>query len=278
MVKANFAQYDTAANNTDVGGVAIAAGSPISSGDDALREIMSHIKEHFSEGSIASATTTDIGAENPLMLNVTGTTTITGLGTIDAGTEKVLIFADALTFTHNATSLILPGGANITTAAGDVAWMISEGAGNWRCLMYMAADGTVPGLQIGTDVQAYDADTLKADTADTLTAGFRDAADDDGTQSSGTYTPSDSAGTWSKQITNGGSFTLAPPSPANDEVIYGTILMINNASAGAVTVSGWTNTGGASLTTTDTHKFIGSFIVYDDGGTEYSYLSWSALQ
>lgn len=137
---------------------------------------------------------------------------------------------------------------------------------------------TTLGLAIGTDVQAYDVDTLKADVADTLTAGFRDSLDDDGTQSSGTYTPSDSAGTWSKKIINNGAFTFGPPSPSNDEVIYGTVLVVNGASAGAVTVTGWTATGGASLTTTNGHKFIGTFVVFDVAGTEYSYLSWTALQ
>jgi hypothetical protein len=53
----------------------------------------------------------------------------------------ILVFAGALTFTHNATSLILPGAANITTAAGDVAWVESLGSGNWRCLVYMPAGG-----------------------------------------------------------------------------------------------------------------------------------------
>jgi hypothetical protein len=53
----------------------------------------------------------------------------------------ILVFAGALTFTHNATSLILPGGANITTAAGDVAWVESLGSGNWKCLVYMPAAG-----------------------------------------------------------------------------------------------------------------------------------------
>ena len=41
--------------------------------------------------------------------------------------------------THNATSLILPGGANISTAAADTAIMVSEGSGNWRCLAYQRA-------------------------------------------------------------------------------------------------------------------------------------------
>ena len=50
-------------------------------------------------------------------------------------------FADALTLTHNATSLILPGGASITTAAGDVAGFRSLGSGNWRCEFYSRASG-----------------------------------------------------------------------------------------------------------------------------------------
>jgi hypothetical protein len=51
-------------------------------------------------------------------------------------------FAAALTLTHNATSLILPGAANITTAAGDVGIFTSDGSGNWRCINYETAAGT----------------------------------------------------------------------------------------------------------------------------------------
>ena len=90
---------------------------------------------------IASATTCAIGAIVGQYVRITGTTTITGLGTIADGTLKYVRFAGALTLTHNATSLILPGAANITTAAGDVAVMVSEGSGNWRCLHYQKASG-----------------------------------------------------------------------------------------------------------------------------------------
>lgn len=90
---------------------------------------------------IASATTTDIGAATGNFLHITGTTTITGLGTVQAGTIRVCRFAGALTLTHNGTSLILPGAANITTAANDVAVFVSEGSGNWRCLSYVRASG-----------------------------------------------------------------------------------------------------------------------------------------
>lgn len=82
--------------------------------------------------TIASAATTNIGAAPADYLNVTGTTTITAFDTVEAGIERTLKFEGALTLTHNATSLILPTGANITTVAGDTAVFRSEGGGNWR--------------------------------------------------------------------------------------------------------------------------------------------------
>lgn len=90
---------------------------------------------------IASATTTDIGAATGNYVNVTGTTTITGLGTVQAGTRRIVNFTGALTLTHNATSLILPTAANITTAAGDTATFVSLGSGNWKCVSYDRASG-----------------------------------------------------------------------------------------------------------------------------------------
>ena len=95
----------------------------------------------MNSGTIASATTTDLGTKTQNYLSVTGTTTITGLGTPTNKVEYTVRFAGALTLTHNATSLILPGGANIPTAAGDVAVMKHEGSGNWRCISYSPATG-----------------------------------------------------------------------------------------------------------------------------------------
>lgn len=109
--------------------------------DDNLRELQGVVVRGLSHkgNDIASATTTDIGAVEGLAHDITGTTTITGLGTVRAGILKILKFEGALTLTHNATSLILPGAANITTADGDCALVISEGSGNWRCLSYFKA-------------------------------------------------------------------------------------------------------------------------------------------
>lgn len=91
---------------------------------------------------IASAATTNIGGAAGNFVHVTGTTTITALGTAQAGARRIVRFAGSLILTHNAASLILPAGANITTAANDCAVFVSEGSGNWRCVAYQRADGT----------------------------------------------------------------------------------------------------------------------------------------
>lgn len=93
------------------------------------------------EVDVASATTTDIGAAASNNVRITGTTTITGLGTAAAGITRNIRFAGALTLTHNGTSLILPGGANITTAANDTATALSLGSGNWVVTNYKKQSG-----------------------------------------------------------------------------------------------------------------------------------------
>lgn len=128
----------TSASNAPSGATTIGTGLAPN-----LREIQGVMVRGLSHkgADIASAATTDIGAVEGLMHDITGTTNITAFGTVRAGIWKVLKFEGALTLTHNGTSLILPGAANITTADGDVGIFISEGSGNWRCLHYMKASG-----------------------------------------------------------------------------------------------------------------------------------------
>lgn len=94
--------------------------------------------------NIASGSTTDLGAATGVYLNVTGTTTINSFGTAAAGAERVLTFTGILQLTYNATSMILPGAANVTTAVGDTATFRSLGGGNWRCVDYLRASGQAP--------------------------------------------------------------------------------------------------------------------------------------
>lgn len=97
----------------------------------------------WEQGSdVASSGTISIGEGG--YFNITGTTTITDIdfATDKAGRKAYVKFAGALTLTHNASTLILPTGANITTAAGDTACFISEGSDVVRCVSYQRADGT----------------------------------------------------------------------------------------------------------------------------------------
>ena len=77
--------------------------------------------------------------------DITGTTTITSFNTTGgAGTFVVLHFDGALTLTHHATNLILPGAANILTAAGDEAIFVEYDTGKYRCILYTPA-ANIPG-------------------------------------------------------------------------------------------------------------------------------------
>lgn len=90
---------------------------------------------------VASGATCNIGAAASEHVRITGTTTITAFDTVAAGIRRTGYFSGALTLTHNATSLILPGGANITTAANDRFVALSLGSGNWIVLNYQKANG-----------------------------------------------------------------------------------------------------------------------------------------
>lgn len=92
--------------------------------------------------ALASAATTDIGAADSDYIEISGTTGITSLGTTTTRNHVWVKFQGALTLTHNTTSLILPTGANITTAAGDKAEFVRISGGNWQCLNYERASGS----------------------------------------------------------------------------------------------------------------------------------------
>jgi hypothetical protein len=188
-----FAQLEqwseTAASNTEINGIVLGNSTTIDQLDDIEREHMSQMAKWLGDDTIASATTTDLGSVPGRYVSITGTTTITGLGTIKAGTIKYVKFTGILTLTHNAASLILPGAANITTAAGDTAIMASEGSGNWRCVAFVRAE----------------APPLRYSTA---------AAQDSGTSDSHAVTPAvqqrhaSAAKAWARVTESGGTYTL----------------------------------------------------------------------
>ena len=92
--------------------------------------------------AIASATTTDIWAATGNFVHITGTTTITGFGTApQAGAWRMVVFDGALTLTHGASAIVLPGSASITTAANDMALVFADTTTK-HLVAYFKADGT----------------------------------------------------------------------------------------------------------------------------------------
>ena len=110
----------------------------------------------------------DIASASPLVVDtdgdyfdVTGTTGFSAM-TVAANREFTLQFDGALTITHGA-SLVLPGGANITTAAGDVATFQSTAANTVVCTSYTRASGeAVVASSAGKVLQVLQA--VKTDT------------------------------------------------------------------------------------------------------------------
>jgi hypothetical protein len=91
-------------------------------------------------GDIPSASPTVIDTDGDYF-DVTGTTNFAAF-TVVAGRRFTIQFDGALTMTHHASTLDLPGAANITTAAGDVAEFFATGTNTVQCVNYTKADGT----------------------------------------------------------------------------------------------------------------------------------------
>lgn len=95
------------------------------------------------EGSpLAASASVNLASATGNFLHISGAYNgIASFGNCPAGSRFVLVFDGINTLTYNATSLILPGGADITTAANDSCMIISEGSGNWRVVGYFPAAG-----------------------------------------------------------------------------------------------------------------------------------------
>lgn len=103
----------------------------------------------------------DVASANALVLgtdgnyfDITGTTAILSIGTLGVGALVGLHFDGILTLTHHATNLILPGGINITTAAGDEAVFREYATGDWRCIWYSKVSGLAVAPSLGYLVRA----------------------------------------------------------------------------------------------------------------------------
>ena len=147
-VQAALAELDSeaakkASNLSDLADRATAFANLVASGGTLTGALtLSGARINEAQGAnIASAATIDLDSATGNLVDVTGTTTITGV-TLTQGREAVVRFTGTLTLTHSA-NLVLPGAANIVTAAGDFAVLRGYSAGIVRCVVYTRTSGQV---------------------------------------------------------------------------------------------------------------------------------------
>ncbi len=232
--------------------------------DDNLRMIQAVVRTLAASSSVSSASSVDLGAEAASVITISGTTTITSFGTVSAGIWKWVVFSGALTLTHNGTSLILPTGANITTAAGDCAMFVSAGSGNWRCLSYLRANGQ-PLVNSGNFSDGSASAPGIAFSNDSNTGIYRIGADSMGFSTNGTLrlTVDTSAitSTLKAVLPNGTEGAPALSFGDSDSGIYAA--SANTVSIAAAGVTGFRVDGGSSLNTSFLRLFAAEGIEVD---------------
>jgi hypothetical protein len=85
------------------------------------------------ETDVATGSTMDIGATNTERVRATGSTGVTSFGTRPYK-FRIVRWTAQVSITYNATSMVLPGGANMVTENGECWYCVSDGSGNWRVL------------------------------------------------------------------------------------------------------------------------------------------------
>ena len=188
MPKTKISEFDVNPdNNTDINSINIAEGCAPSGINNAIRQLMSDLKD-LQAGTSGDTIPLTAGGTGATSASTARTALGLAIGTNVQAYDAKLTDIAALTPTDNAviigngTSFVVESGATLKTSLG---------------------------LTIGTDVQAFDADTAKTDVAQSFTAAQRGAitALTDGA----TITP-DFAVANNFSVTLGGNRTLANPS------------------------------------------------------------------
>lgn len=251
MAKNTIADLDTtAANNTDLLGQSNAGSANANTIDTLFMNLAALLARFYGDlgglgtvGGTADAIT--ITSKSTYQALEDGLVVAFKAGSANTGAATVNVDSlGAKAIRHKGDTAL---GANAMLANGvyllryDTAYNASAGA--WVLLNPEAT---------GTDLSSYMTKTAQ-DQA--FTGGVRITPVDNGTKSSGTFTPDPGDGPL-QSYTNGGAHTLAPGSN------YGMYVMdiTNNASAGAITTSGWTSVTG-SFATTNGNKYRCSCVV-----------------
>lgn len=180
----------------------------------------------------------------------------TGLHILDTNASHDLILKPGSDITADRTLTLTTGDADrtLTISASATVSQDYSTTGNPQFAtieLGAASDTTLSRSAAGKlDVEGHTVFTDDQEGQGPLVGGTTVTVKDLGTISSGTVTPDPGARPMQK-YTNGGAHTLAPSGNVGAYLLT----IVNNASAGAITTSGWTKVAGDSFTTTNTNKF-----------------------
>lgn len=120
--------------------LATLAGSNSPAGSEAIgNSLDNYLRAHaaiirstnaLASATVAAASTTDIGSADGERVTVTGSASITSLGTGFAGARREVLFTGTPTLVHSA-NIFLPSGVNITVVANDVLTFRCSAPGQW---------------------------------------------------------------------------------------------------------------------------------------------------
>lgn len=201
-----------------------------------------------------------IGGQWIVRNGTTGSFTLT-IGSVGGGTSLAVPQGNVRTVYSDGTSIRAADdqtaitGAASTIVSSDLTALravLSDNAGKIGVSVTTNLElGYLSGVTSAVQTQLDNRVTANAD--DALTGGYTTTAYNDGTFSSGTYTPTPAGGNM-KRITNTGAFTIAAPTAAGDYTLV--IQLTNGTGAGAITLSGFTKTTGNPLGSTYNYSFM----------------------